>query len=137
MKNKENLLSHFEVQDKKRKLAYGGMTQRKRKSQRPFSRNKPIHPVLKSELSKNEKSFRLYKIWIEKLIRSKAQTHFVEVSDLVIMGHHLHIKLKALARNEFQKYLKVITSLVARHITKAQKGKAYLLYFSGRPICKI
>jgi hypothetical protein len=48
-----------------------------------------------------------------------------------MIGNHFHLKLKIINRKNFGKYLKSVTSLIARSVTGAKKGKPFGRFWQG------
>jgi hypothetical protein len=113
------------------RTTHGGLqTKRVRKNERPLSTKKSIHLVLKSKEAKGTLSFLHFKNKnvVEKIIREKARKFGIKIQDFANVGNHLHLKIKISSRENFQKFLKAITTLIARKVTGAKKGKPF-----GRP----
>jgi putative transposase len=99
----------------------------KRKSRRPLDSKYPVHLILKSKKAKGSLSLRakrnLHWIWL--LAHRKAEKFDVQLQGFANVGNHLHFKVKFKRREHFQKYLKSVSALIARHVTGARKGKAF------------
>lgn len=65
------------------------------------------------------------RFFIEKLLKEKAKKFGVVIGDEANGGNHLHLKIKAASREAFQKFLKSITSLIARKLTGARRGRPF------------
>ena len=123
-------ISFFDKKTKKRynRTQHGGMsTKGKRKLERPLSGKKWIHLVLKSDKAKGALSLLTPKneIGVERIVKSKARKFGVVIGDYANVGSHLHLKIKVTTRENFQKFLKAITNLIARFVTGARKGKPF------------
>lgn len=119
---------------------YGGLSSKgHRKLERPFSSRKWIHLVLKSDKANGPLSFLStnHKIFIQRLIAEKSRKFGVTIGDYVNMGNHLHIKLRAGSRTQFQKFLKSITGRIARHVTGARRGKRFGRFWQGLAYTRI
>lgn len=64
-------------------------------------------------------------LFVETTVRKKAEKFGVRVADFANVGNHLHLKIKITSREEFNKFLKAITTLIARHVTGARRGKPF------------
>jgi REP element-mobilizing transposase RayT len=96
----------------------------KRKEYRPLSEKKWIHLTLKSEKAKGSWSFLTPKNRqiIRKILTEKSKKWGVQITEVVNVGNHLHIKLKFKYREGFQNFLRSTTAQIARKITNAKKG---------------
>lgn len=107
-----------------RSTVHGGKPQKGRKLERPLAKKHPIHLVLKSSRAKGSWSFLSFRnrIWIEATLRSKAKKFGVKINDFANIGNHLHLKVRIHNRENFQHFLRALTSVIARKITGARKG---------------
>lgn len=134
--------SLFDNETKKRytRTSHGGMHSKgKRKLERPLSTKKWIHLVLKSEKAKGEYSFlsAKNKIGVERIIKSKARKFGIAIGDQANVGNHLHYKIRISSRENFQKFLKAITALIARFVTGARKGKPFGIFWQGLAFTRV
>lgn len=112
----------------KRRLTHGGHASRsKRKLRRPLATKKWIHLVLKSNKASGKLSMLNSRNvdFIDRLITAKAKKFGIEVKDFVNMGNHIHFQIRIATRESFQNFLRSISSLIARHVTGARKGKRF------------
>lgn len=111
----------------KRRTHGGANASGKRKGRRPLSSKQWIHLVLKSEHAKERMSFLTARnqVFVETTVRKKADKFGVRVADFANVGNHLHLKIKVTSREGFKKFLKAVTTLIARHVTGARKGKPF------------
>ncbi|MGZ3721665.1 MAG: hypothetical protein ACXVA9_01960, partial [Bdellovibrionales bacterium] len=65
------------------------------------------------------------KISVQKIIKDKAKKFGVSIADQANVGNHIHLKIRITSREGFQKFLKAITTLIARKVTGARKGKPF------------
>ncbi len=102
----------------------GASTLGKRKVARTILPNKWIHLCLKSQKAVGVLSLLHPRVRekIESLIRQKAKKFFVELNSAVNMGNHFHLKIRVIRKDDFIKFLKSITGLIARIVTGAKKG---------------
>jgi REP element-mobilizing transposase RayT len=138
MRAKQNsLFDHFEMQDVKKRYArteHGGLsTKGKRKLERPLNTRMGLHLVLKSDKAVGKLSFLTPKN--QKLVRhivfSKARKFGIRVKDFANAGNHLHLRLKIQSRLNFQRFLKAVTTLIARKITGARRGFKFGRFWQG------
>ena len=99
----------------------------KRKLERPLSSKHWTHLVLKSDKAQGKLNLLLPRnqIFIEQTLREKARKFGVRIADKVIMRDHVHMKLRASSRDNFQRFLKSVTALIARFVTGARRGKPF------------
>lgn len=95
-----------------------------RKTERPFNSTKPIHLILKSTRAVGKLSMwnRSNKLPIMALVYRHAELCDVKIYKYSNNGNHLHLAIKARDKKLFQKFLRVITGLIARHVLKAERG---------------
>ena len=95
-----------------------------RKTERPFNSTKPIHLILKSTRAVGKLSMwnRSNKLPIMALVYRHAELCAVKIYKYSNNGNHLHLAIKARDKKLFQKFLRVITGLIARHVLKAERG---------------
>jgi hypothetical protein len=115
------------------KAEYGGAVNGKdrrlgkRKVQRPFDRKKPVFLTLKASKAKGDLSMRNYfrDVKIKQVIDSEAKQTGAKIHGYSNNGNHLHLVASFPSRIAFQKFLRTITSLIARLVTGARKGKPF------------
>ena len=136
----ENLKAPSERSAQKKILTHGGSKAAgKRKLKRPLATKKWTHLVLKSSKARGQYSMlkQSNSKWIEKLIETKAKKFSVEVKEPVNMGNHLHLRFRITSRHAFQNFLRSITSLIARHVTGARKGKIFGKFWDGLAFTRV
>ena len=124
----EQLQTQSEKRAVARRLKHGGVASvGKRKLRRPLATKSWIHLVLKSNVAKGKFSMLAERNakWIESLVSVKAKKFGVEIKDFINMGNHIHFQIRVTKRESFQNFLRSITSLIARHVTGARKGKKF------------
>jgi hypothetical protein len=111
----------------------GDQTVGRRKEFRPLDKKKWTHLILKSE--KAVGAFGLLRpknqIFIAELLDKKARKFNVAIQSYANVGNHLHMKLKFANREDFQNFLRSITTLIARFVTGARKGKPFGKFWQG------
>jgi hypothetical protein len=138
-----NLFDYFETKATRKRYGrtqHGGASASgHRKLERPLSTRKWIHLVLKSDKAKGKLSFLTpkNKILIQKIISEKARKFGVVVADQANVGNHLHFKLRIASRESFHKFLKAVTTLIARQITGARKGKPFGRFWQGLAFTRV
>jgi hypothetical protein len=138
-----NLFDYFETAKTRKRYGrtqHGGMSARgHRKLERPLSTRKWIHLVLKSDKAKGNLSFLTpkNKILIQKVIRDKSRKFGVAIADQANVGNHLHLKIRIQSRESFQKFLKAVTTLIARKVTGARKGKPFGRFWQGLAFTRV
>jgi hypothetical protein len=71
------------------------------------------------------------KATVEKLLKQKAKKFGVFIAEMVNVGNHFHLKIRVTTREGFGKYLRSVTSLIARTVTGARKGKPFGKFWQG------
>lgn len=143
MKTQLNIFDYHNTKDTKRKYGrtwHGGTeTKGHRKNHRPLSEKKWVHLVLKSSKAKGTWSFLTPKnqILIQEIIKEKARKWGVQIAETVNVGNHLHVRLKFKYREGFQNFLRSVTSLIARKITKARRGVKTGKFWQGLAFTRV
>lgn len=134
------LTSKSVKREQKRRTLHGGQSAKgKRKLQRPLATKKWIHLVLKSQKAQGKFSMLTAQnaAFIEKLVKIKSKKFSVEIKEFVNMGNHIHFQIRISTREGFQNFLRSITSLIARHVTGAKKGKRFGKFWQGLAFTRI
>lgn len=109
-------------------------------SKRPMDSKKALHVVLKSSLAKSLKSFK-HKNNEQKIydIIDKAAKNFgIKFYDYANGGNHLHLLIKVHSRENYVKFIKVITGLIARFVNKVERGyPGKTKFWDSRPFSRI
>jgi hypothetical protein len=74
---------------------------------------------------------------VEQVLREKSRKFGIQIGDEVNVGNHLHLKIKISSRENFQKFLKSITTLIARKITGAKRGKKFGRFWQGLAFTRV
>jgi REP element-mobilizing transposase RayT len=112
--------------DSSRALIHGGArTRGRRKTKRPLSTKHALHLVLKSKKAVGVHSFFRHQQAIHRILTQYSKRYGVQIKDSVNMGNHIHLKIKITDRKYFQNFLRTVTALIARHVTKAKKGQSF------------
>ena len=100
----------------------GGAFLEKRKTARPFNKNKPIHTIFRSENARGKYSLIRYRAKIEILLHQLCDKHSIQILEFANVRTHLHLLLKSNKKKKFQNFLKEFSSKIALYIY-AGKGK--------------
>ncbi len=111
----------------------GSSSHGRRKLERPLGRKNWIHLVLKSDKAVGKSSLlnAPNKIAVQKILKDKARKFGVSIADEANVGNHIHLKIRITSRDGFQKFLKAVTTLIARKVTGARKGKPFGRFWQG------
>jgi REP element-mobilizing transposase RayT len=109
----------------KSRIAYGGDTRGRRKVFRPLDRKRPLHITLKSSHAKGRMSLLAHKLEVSKIIETKAALYQMKLHRYENMGNHIHILVSFKLRALVQKFLRVVSGLIARLATQASRGKPF------------
>lgn len=95
--------------------------------------------VLKSDKAYGRLSLKSARnqIFVRELVYGKGRQFGVAVGDFVNMGNHLHIKVKAGSRAQFQKFLRSISGRIARFVTGASRGRPFGRFWEGLAFTRI
>lgn len=120
--------------------SHGGQaTLGKRKVRRPLDPRYPLHLVLRASCAKKNLSLLrpANRDTIYRILTTKAKKFHVNLDGYANVGNHLHLKLRFKKRENFQKFLKSITSLIARHVTGARKGRPFGKFWDHLAFTKV
>lgn len=103
----------------------GELSQGKRKTGRPFSPKLAIHVVMRAEIAKKQWSMLAKKhrgpVYLE--MDRAAKESNLRLYRYANVGNHLHIVVKARAKRDLQRFLRVLSGRIAMRVTGARKGK--------------
>lgn len=139
-----SLFDQLETKAQKReyskRVTHGGASAKGiRKLRRPLATKKWIHLIMKSDKafgrlsmlsSKNSK-------FVGNVVIEKARKFKVELKDFVSMGNHIHFQIRVRRREDFQNFLRSISSLIARYVTGARKGKTFGRFWEALAFTRI
>jgi REP element-mobilizing transposase RayT len=117
------LLPEFKIS-----LKHGGELRKgKRKTARPLSSKQPVHFTMKSELARGKYSFLKKEnvVFINNLRSRLGKEYFVTTYQFANSGTHLHFLSQYKDKKAFQNFLRVFAGLVARFVTKSEKGNPF------------
>ena len=143
MKKQASIFDYQKTKDIKHKYGrtwHGGAESKgHRKNYRPLAEKKWIHLTLKSAKATGPWSFLTPKnqILVNEILKSKAKKWGIQIAEVVNVGNHLHIKLKFKYREGFQNFLRAVTSLIARKITKARRGVKSGKFWQGLAFTRV
>lgn len=143
MKNQTQLFDYFnipETQKRYSRTVHGGAkTKGKRKLERPLSTRKWIHLILKSDKATGSLSLLTprNRLFVKRVVAQKARKFGVKVADTANVGNHVHLKIRISSRQEFQQFLKSVTTLIARHVTGAKRGKPFGRFWQGLAFTRV
>jgi REP element-mobilizing transposase RayT len=92
----------------------------KRKSKRPLSTKNPIHLVLRADL---KGVFNPTNRSLQKLIQSTAQEFQIKTYDFAINWSHIHLVIKLKDREDYTKFIRVLTSRLSMKVNRVMKDK--------------
>ncbi len=112
----------------KAETQHGGEISRgKRKGRRPIALKRAMHITLRSSKATGKYSFLLPRParFIEKLLTELCKTYGVKLYRKANSGNHLHLAARALTREGFQNFLRVLAARISTFITGARKGRPF------------
>ena len=122
------------IKNQKSAKCFGGeLLTNKRKSKRPLSPNLPLHLVLRST---SKIVFSPHNFRLEKLIHQIANESNIRIYEFAINWSHLHFVILAKTREDYNYFVRVLSSKLAMAIQKSQTIKAKKL-FALRPFTRI
>jgi hypothetical protein len=137
------LFDYFDMKPVKKsygRTQHGGtLGKNHRKEFRPLSTKRWIHLILKSDKAYGSMSLLhpSHKIWIKGLLHRKSKKFGIKISDYANVGNHLHLKIKISSRENFAKFLKSVSALIARKVTGAKRGKPFGKFWQGLAFTRI
>jgi len=107
---------------------------------RPINCQKALHTVIKSSLAKGTQSLKALHneemVW--QIISQQAAKNDIKLYSYANAGNHLHMLLRAKTRESYVKFIRAITGLIARHVLKAERGRAQnKKFWDARPFTRI
>jgi REP element-mobilizing transposase RayT len=115
--------------DSKRREHGGNIHEGKphRKNARPFSPKLSMHVTLWSSQARGQQSMTrpANEKKIRRLVFGLAEKFNVKVYSFANSGNHLHLLLRATEKLNFQNYLRSLTGLIARSVTRAERGRRF------------
>jgi hypothetical protein len=132
-KGKQQSGQKNEWRDLARRTHGGAASRGRRKRQRPLAKKKWIHLVLKSDCAVGGRSFLTAKnkVFVARLLKQKANKFGVKIADFANVGNHLHLKIRIVGRPEFGRFLKSVTTQIARFVTGARRGHPFGRFWQG------
>lgn len=110
------------------------------KFQRPMDSKKALHLVMKSSRATGLRSFKSKelesRVW--EIISRNAEKTGVRIYGYANGGNHLHLLIRAKCRDDYNRFIRTITGLIARLVGESEKGKPLKKKFwDGRPFTRI
>ena len=110
------------------------------RGQRPILSSKALHLVLRSSLAKGR--FALNhpqleaKVW--EIIQKHAQKNGLRIYEYANAGNHLHLLIRAKRRDDYCRFIRSVTGLIARAVKGCQRGKPLKgRFWDARPFTRI
>ncbi len=112
--------------------SYGGNS-KKRKTARPIHNKRLHHVVMKSQLATGRLSFKniCHRQQLENLIYEKAHRYGIRIAEFVNVGNHFHLLIRFNKPHLLKTFFRVTLGLIARIVTKAQKGNKFGRFWDG------
>lgn len=103
----------------------GGINHGKRKQARPFSPRLAVHVVMRAEGAQKNWSMlaRKHKGLVYLEMDRTARESKLRLFSLANVGNHLHVVVKARAKRDLQRFLRVLAGRLAMRVTGARKGR--------------
>ena len=104
----------------------GSLALGRRKLKRPLDRRRPSHWVFKSSHAKGDWSLLTYRnrLFVERTFVKWAARFRVTLHERVNVGNHVHLVLSFKSLAELKAFVRTVSGLIARHVTRAKKGQA-------------
>ncbi len=97
---------------------------------RPLNVKKPIHITLKSDKAKRQLSLLNHQGFVHKTLTKFSTKFRISIYQKAIVGNHIHLLIRGKTRKDIQDFFRTIAALIARHVTKARKGKPFGRFWS-------
>jgi REP element-mobilizing transposase RayT len=110
------------------------------KFQRPMDSKKALHLVMKSSKATGLRSFKSKnlesRVW--EIISRNAEKTGVRIYGYANGGNHLHLLIRTKYRDDYNRFIRTITGLIARLVGGSEKGMPLKKKFwDGRPFTRI
>ena len=102
----------------------GDITKGKRKVRRPIAVKSSMHITLRSSYAREEYSFLSLRnaTFIKALLINLTKRHKVRIYEQANSGNHLHLLIRAMTRVDFQRFVRELSSQIARFVSGCTKG---------------
>lgn len=107
---------------------------------RPIDSKKALHLTLKSSQARGEKSFKnkTFEARIFDIVADHAEANGITLYSYANGGNHLHILCRAKHREDYTRFIRSITGLIARLVGGSQRGKKLSKKFwDNRPFSRV
>lgn len=115
----------------------GSMLIGTRKSARPLSRKHALHLILRSSRAKGPWSFLKHRANIQTLLNREAKKFGIRFYKVSYNGNHLHFLLRIHSRNEYKKFIRAISSLIAGKVTRTLGRRGIGTFWDARPFSRV
>jgi hypothetical protein len=102
------------------------------KGARPFSKRVSLHVVLKSSRARGAHSLLKRERGVRGVLERQAARFGVQLQGVANVGNHLHLLLRAPAREQLANFLRAVTGLIARLILQGNDAPARCLGTEAR-----
>lgn len=108
------------------RLAHGGdLAKGKRKLIRPLDPRKPLLITMRASRAVGRYSMIAKKLEVGDVVDKVARKNGVTIHKCANNGNHLHMLVSFKRRDQFQRFLRIVTGWIARLVTGARKGKPF------------
>lgn len=90
----------------------------KRRKQRPLSKKKPLHLVLRSDFAYGSRSLLRHRPLIEKVIAKAKKRFAIRVYEMAVVSNHIHIMIKGHSRQNIQNFFRVVAGHIAQELLR-------------------
>ena len=105
----------------------GDITKGKRKVRRPIAVKRSMHITLRSSYARGKCSFLSPRnaTFIKALLITLTKRHKVRIYEQSNSGNHIHLLIRAMTRVDFQRFVRDLTSQIARFVSGCTKGNPF------------
>jgi REP element-mobilizing transposase RayT len=103
----------------KARVSHGGsLGLGKRKERRPIAVKRPMHVTMHT-------SYRLtpYRRFMTQVLKEESRRSGVRIYEQSLNSNHLHLATLSASRRGFQRFLSVLSSRIAQHVTRSRRGE--------------
>lgn len=140
-----NLLTQASRRGPKRRRpenVFGGMYSQSYNpsTKRPIDSKKALHLTLKSSQARGHKSFKnkIFEARIFDIVADHAEANGITLYSYANGGNHLHILLRSKHRDDYTRFIRSVTGLIARLVGGSERGKKLAIKFwDNRPFSRV
>ena len=107
---------------------------------RPLSAHHSVHLVMRSQVARGTKSMRhkKHRRKIDRIVQSQARRWKIRIYEYANVGNHLHMLVRPRSRQDYCRFIRATTGLIARTVMKSERGRPQRLKFwDSKPFSRV